>query len=348
MKNANTFIIYADGTGNVTLSPRHSRGNVMPVYDSTIDAELLAGSGVQNGIMTANIRCGNCQSWATDGSMDFSASSGGWIHARATGDPMDTTNVEERIKFHSAFGAFTWPFTQAIGGASTNPFQDPSLASNPATAQTPRHMKPIVLWCHGVFAATAFALFFPLGAILIRVATFPGIMWVHAAIQMFAWALFATAFGLGLYFGIIRDILNKTHPIIGIVLFGMMTIQPLSGWIHHRRYVKTGARSASSYAHVWIGRVAVVLGMINGGLGLMWARRFQRTYVIVYSVFAGIMGIAYLAAIGYGEMMRKKRRGSSSGSVEAPGQEKSTTARSSWGSRHSAGSAVGKSRNDSV
>jgi len=333
MTNANTFIIYADGKGNVTLSPRHAKGNVMPLYDSSIDAELLAGSGVQNGIMTANVRCGSCQSWGTGGSMDFKASSGGWIHARSTGDAINSTNVEERIKIHSMYGAFTWSFTPAVGGASANPFQDATLSSS-AAPQAKLHMKPIVLWCHGVFAATAFALFFPLGAILIRVSSHRSIMWVHAAIQMIAWTLFATAFGLGLYFALSHDILTMhAHPIIGIVLFSLMTIQPFTGWIHHKRFAKSGTRSVSSHAHIWVGRGAIMLGMINGGLGLMWARRFQKTYIIVYSVIAGVMGVAYLAAIVYGEVIRKKRRPSSSDSLEAPPvEEKSGTARNSWGS----------------
>lgn len=85
---------------------------------------------------------------------------------------------------------------------------------------------------------------------------------------MFAWILFATAFGLGLYYGIIGDYMKEAHPIIGIVVFAMMLLQPLSGWLHQRSFVRIGARSVSSYSHIWVGRVAIILGMINGGLGI--------------------------------------------------------------------------------
>jgi hypothetical protein len=58
MANANFFIVYTSSNGqNVTLSPRSSSGEVMPTYNSAAQVSLLEGSGVSNGIMTANFRC---------------------------------------------------------------------------------------------------------------------------------------------------------------------------------------------------------------------------------------------------------------------------------------------------
>ena len=58
MAGANMFIIYSDASGmNVTLSPRLGRGNFQPNYDSQAQVSLLEGSGVSNGMMTANVRC---------------------------------------------------------------------------------------------------------------------------------------------------------------------------------------------------------------------------------------------------------------------------------------------------
>lgn len=54
-------------------------------------------------------------------SMDFTASSGGWIHARLSGSAVDSTDVEQPIREHSTHGEFTWTFASAVGGASTNP-----------------------------------------------------------------------------------------------------------------------------------------------------------------------------------------------------------------------------------
>ncbi|KAF1917417.1 hypothetical protein BDU57DRAFT_546700 [Ampelomyces quisqualis] len=330
MDNANIFMIYTDGNGNVTLSPRHSRGETMPLYDSAVDAELLSGSGVQDDIMTANLRCNNCEGWQSNGRMDFTASSGGWIHARSSGGAMDSSDVEAPIAMHSSHGEFTWPFASAVGGASINPFAETNIAVN--TTSGGENQSSInteaVLWCHGVFASVAFVLLFPLGGVLIRVGSFPGLVWVHAGLQLFAWLLFVTAAGLGIYYGVIDDYMSQAHPIIGILLLGALLFQPLSGWLHHKRFIRTGGRSAFSYSHIWVGRVAILLGMINGGLGMQLSG-VTTSYIIVYSVFAGIMGVAYLGAIGFGEITRKRERNTASNIHEMTSHKERATARRS-------------------
>jgi hypothetical protein len=58
MSGSNMFIIYASGNrNNITLSGRKGNGHAAPSYTQDIKASLLDGSGVANGIMTANIRC---------------------------------------------------------------------------------------------------------------------------------------------------------------------------------------------------------------------------------------------------------------------------------------------------
>ena len=60
MAGAHIFVMYADGNGNVTISARDgNQGHVEPVFDSSLfsGVELLEGSGITNGVMTANIRC---------------------------------------------------------------------------------------------------------------------------------------------------------------------------------------------------------------------------------------------------------------------------------------------------
>jgi len=54
------------------------------------------------------------------------------------------------------------------------------------------------LTAHATLAGLAFVLFFPAGAIAIRLATFPGIVWFHAAFQAFAYLVYIAAFGIGI------------------------------------------------------------------------------------------------------------------------------------------------------
>ena len=55
---------------------------------------------------------------------------------------------------------------------------------------------------HGVIMGLAFAVVFPLGAILIRVASFRGLVWVHAAVQATAYAMALAGLGLGIYIAV--------------------------------------------------------------------------------------------------------------------------------------------------
>src|ERR1700712_504666 len=58
MSGSTMFVIYTSSNGqNVTLSPRKANGHNMPTYASDVKATLLDGSGVSNGMMTANIKC---------------------------------------------------------------------------------------------------------------------------------------------------------------------------------------------------------------------------------------------------------------------------------------------------
>ena len=48
----------------------------------------------------------------------------------------------------------------------------------------------------------AFALLFPSGAIVVRLFSFKGLVWVHAGAQMLAYALAIAGLGLGIYISI--------------------------------------------------------------------------------------------------------------------------------------------------
>ncbi|KAJ9637352.1 hypothetical protein H2199_007639 [Coniosporium tulheliwenetii] len=57
MSGSNIFVIYTSASGNnVTLSPRLGQGHRMPNYNSAAQVTLLEGSGVTDGVMTANVR----------------------------------------------------------------------------------------------------------------------------------------------------------------------------------------------------------------------------------------------------------------------------------------------------
>ena len=77
------------------------------------------------------------------------------------------------------------------------------------------------------------------------------------------------------------------HPVTGIIVVGALFLQPFLGLFHHLRYRKTRRPTPLGIAHRWYGRVFLILGAINGGLGL-WLAGEDHTFIIVYCVCAGV------------------------------------------------------------
>ncbi|KAF2736340.1 hypothetical protein EJ04DRAFT_533729 [Polyplosphaeria fusca] len=169
------------------------------------------------------------------------------------------------------------------------------------------------LIAHGVLASLAFVIFFPLGAIMIRIASFPGLWWVHGLFQVFAYALFTAAVGLGIWFNnqIPDSLLDHYHPVIGLLCFALLFFQPILGVLHHTQFKKYNRRTFWSYGHLWLGRIVITLGMINGGLGMLLATETgffvpSRGQMIAYGVIAGLMWVAWVLASVFGEVKRSR------------------------------------------
>ena len=168
---------------------------------------------------------------------------------------------------------------------------------------------------HGTVMGFAFAFLFPLGAILIRVVSFRGLIWVHAAIQSLAYALALAGLGLGIYIAVypesqVRHLFHgrrakeakisqitgegNGHPIIGIVVISCLYLQPILAMIHHEVYKKTLKRTIWGTSHIWWGRIIMTLGIINGGLGLQLSGNTTKGE-IAYGVIAGVIWLVWVA-----------------------------------------------------
>jgi hypothetical protein len=89
--------------------------------------------------------------------------------------------------------------------------------------------------------------------------------------------------------------MRKYHPVIGIVVFVMVLAQPVLGRLHHNGYMATGGRTAFSHAHMWVGRVLITLGVINGGLGFLLAGNTS-SGPIAYTVVAAVFYLTYVVS----------------------------------------------------
>lgn len=169
--------------------------------------------------------------------------------------------------------------------------------------------------------------FFPVGGIVIRLASFRGLWLVHGLFQIFAYLLYIAGAGIGLWvrkhstfdlpplitsnqmISARRQLLHDPHPIIGIILLVLIFFQPFLGFLHHFMFKKHSRRVVWSYGHIWLGRIIITLGIINGGLGLRLARRApvappSRGAIIGYSVVAGLIWLVYVVSAIVGERKR--------------------------------------------
>lgn len=218
MSGSNMFVVYPDGSGNVTVSTRLGTGHSAPAPHDDTRFELLAGSGVEEGILTANVACYNCESWE-GGEMDLEGSSTAWIAAWREGSPLETGSVEARIAQHQGRDQFRMDLGSAQLAQDANPFVTGGGSTNGGdggndgtdgngdaagdgalgtgnTGGASSAGRPVdLLLTHGVIMTVTFAFLYPLGAMMIPLV---GKWYVHAGCQVVAflmmWAGFATGY----------------------------------------------------------------------------------------------------------------------------------------------------------
>jgi len=319
MAGATIFVMYTDGNGNVTVSARDgNQGHVQPTQDAALQAgvTLLEGSGVMGGNMVANVRCTTCK---LDSSSTTAASP--FIAAWSMGSPYNSPSVTTNIQQHSPANnrQFTFDLSQAVLQSDSNPFivaatntSSPSgTASSSGASSTPASTGGATASkkpdphdnygrSHGVIMAATVVLLFPIGAIYMRVG---GSAKIHSAIQIFAIACLIAGYGLGVQLAKNKQELfmpaglGVTHTVLGTVLFGLFLIQPFIGLYHHLQFRKTASRNPLSHLHIWLGRILILLGIINGGLGLKLAKNASKGQLGAYGAVSGVVGVAYIILV---------------------------------------------------
>ena len=138
--------------------------------------------------------------------MDLTSSSTTWIWAYKNGSPLGSDSPSERLNQHDLMADFNFDLADATGGTSLNPFAAGAAtgvvsSSTGGSSNIENEIKRAVRTrkAHGIIMGIAFVLVYPLGAILIRLLSFSGLVWVHAATQIFAYMLALTGLGLGVY-----------------------------------------------------------------------------------------------------------------------------------------------------
>ncbi|KAI8629405.1 iron reductase domain protein [Xylariaceae sp. FL1651] len=347
MSGSNIFVMYADGAGNVTVSARKGANHVMPQHQTTTQLDLLAGSGIIDGgnTMLANVRCANCESW-DGGSLSLSSTSSPFIAAWKEGDALNSKQLDASIAEHDSHSQFTFDLSTATITDDTNPFVDTSSGgsggsgsgnttspsgsgsgsgSNGGDSQgsgsssaVPASIReiPTIQKAHGILMSIVMVILYPLGSILMPLF---GNWVLHAVWQSVSFLAMWAAFGLGIILSQ-RTGYNFTenHTLLGTVVVTLFGVQPIGGYIHHAYYLKHQKRGIVSYSHIWYGRTLMILGIVNGGLGLQLAGA-GKSLIIAYSVVAGVIFLVYIGGAVFGEVKRgrkaKRQHGNSAGDM---------------------------------
>lgn len=325
MAGSNMLIVYTLSADNITLSPRLATGHSMPTFNPDAQVSLLSGSGIVDGYMVANVRCDNCTSWK-GGSLDLSSKSTNWIWAYKKGKPIYSSDMMENIAQHDSTGRQSVNMTAArlMSLNSSNPFTGYNATAAAVHSRTSTSSSTIA--AHGYIMAAAFIVLFPLSALALHVLSYSKtVPLIHAPLQICTLALAVVGAGLGLYLGVNTNTMHDYHPIIGLVVVGALILfQPLMGIIQHIHFRRTGGRLFISYIHRWFGRIMIILGVVNGGLGLLLSKNMgddaETGATVAYSVVAGIVGTIYIVILGLrffsGDWNSKNKEGSDSGTYE--------------------------------
>jgi hypothetical protein len=310
MLGANMFVVYTSGN-NVTISPRLGKGEIRPLYNENARISIMDGTGIHDGVITANFRCDSCISWQ-GGRLDPNNSRSNWIWAVKYGKPMSSNSLSKSIHEHDSMGQQYVNLKQATGTSTSDPFVD--LSSSPAGSATDASPKidqkafARKRTAHAVLMPLAFGLLFPSFALALHL--FPtGMVAIHGTLQLFTLAVAIAGMCVGISMAQDIRLLSHYHPVIGLVVVaGLVVFQPAMGWLQHRHFRKSGGKGPFAYLHRWFGRIMIILGVINVGLGFhltgIGMPSAPRAVVITYGVVAGVMSLVYLTVITMAGMKR--------------------------------------------
>lgn len=326
MADANMFLVYASESNpsNITVSPRTAPGHVPPQYNHNAQVALLPHSGVDiaTGDITAEIECFTCLE-GYGGYMDPDGTETRWVWAFKEMDKKDgetrlrSDDVTAPITFHDEFGRVIVNLSRA----RTDPSSSRDLFSDPDFSA----VRPVdkagddggtnynMAIAHGLLMSLAFLLLFPVFTLSVPLG-YP-LMKNHAPLQgvTLGIALLGAVLGFRIWSSAGRN--THPHPILGLTLISiLLLIQPVLGYIQHEYFLRVGGKSYFAYIHRWLGRVGILLGVVNGILGFAWVGALDRgaggwhTAMVWYLVVAGVGLVAYLSVRGWLVLVLKRKR----------------------------------------
>jgi hypothetical protein len=198
---------------------------------------------------------------------------------------------------------------KATGGSSENPFAQLVQASVPSADPSFSSFSDMInqkQTAHAVLMILAFVVMFPCFALGLHLFPAKWTVSLHWPGQLFTLAIVIAGLGVGVSMARDLSLVHHYHPIIGMVVVACLVVfQPAMGVLQHRFFRRTGGKGIFAYTHRWFGRLLIILGIINAGLGFKLAHG-PRGAVIAASVVAGVIALGYVAVVWLGQRPWKR------------------------------------------
>ncbi|KAG5998691.1 hypothetical protein E4U54_002136 [Claviceps lovelessii] len=295
MKGALYLIIYQSDDGvNVTFSPRVAYDNSEPTYWPDMQYTVVQNNtGVFGDYMYFTAMCtSQCRSWnrrdTNGGWLDVSSPSQKAIYAIGPSEPLLSSSQSAPLKFHQEYGVFSIDMGRTRGAADAPVLNKDSQSEGTEFVARKTGKSDYKATLHGTFM-----IFFIIGMMNFGVVLLRACGWAkwHAFNQTFA--------ALGVLSGLVLGILTSLlyNRVLGYIIVAFILVQLGLGFKHHFEYQKTKAPTLFGKIHVWIGRLVLLLALLNSFFGLNLAQ--NQTFAMVLSgLLLAACGVALIFLLG--------------------------------------------------
>ncbi|KAL2003074.1 hypothetical protein VTN02DRAFT_5090 [Thermoascus thermophilus] len=345
MSGSLMFVLYGDASGRrVTVSARTAKGHAMPtVLDvpasrmsiDVLNTAVLPGTGTGTGggyYYSAQIACYACDQWP---GLNVSSTEQPWIFAANAdqvfyGAPLHAP-PDAVLQMHQISGhlAVDMPSTLlkddepvpsvdingpresfGIWSVDTDTDTDTDDGDGDGDSEEEKKKKKSSLWptavqVHGLIMTTCFMGVFAFGTLIIRLPPHAHSFRLHWTAQLTASLL---AVGSAAYM-LCRARHFGPHKIIGLVVTSMLILQVWFGYRHHAVFVRTRQESHWTTLHLWVGRTALGMGILNVGIGLYYAKASAAALVAWLVVMvAELIGYLYVGLTHWQRLQEEERK----------------------------------------
>ncbi|KAE8333977.1 hypothetical protein BDV39DRAFT_3260 [Aspergillus sergii] len=259
-------------------------------------------------VAEVSLVCYSCNLWPAKGSgsskISATATSLPWIWAWNEDQEISALSDDAHLNGHrhrrgnGGWGEFYVDMARSLSTVE-NPPPVPSIQPGVrtlGTSDTPTdRSKKFTLFSrgtlHGFLMGIAFLVIFPLGVLAMRSQSSKSFKY-HWIIQLIA----SLCTGVGAIIGIVmsRGSFNSPHQVAGLLVSGILGLQGFLGWRHHVIFLRVRHRTWISHAHIWTGRLIMIVGWANFLSGMIFVATGQFWIILVSAVIVGeIVGLTF-------------------------------------------------------